>query len=113
MPMKPALISSSWFISLFLLAVVSWGQATIAASDSSRSTSHRVLIQDRNAPLAQTIEEIRRAAEAGDLLGENNLAFAYTFGKGVELNYEEAARWYSMAASRGYAPSQFNLGALY
>ena len=83
----------------FLVAAVSWSQAGPSSPNSAPTSATRISIEDHNAPIAQTVEEIRRAAETGDPLGENNLAFAYAFGKGVERSYEEAARWFSVAES--------------
>src|SRR5216684_1201883 len=59
------------------------------------------------------IAELRKAAEAGDLLAQNNLGVAYAFGRGVERSNEEAARWFSLSAAAGFAPAQSNLGYLY
>ena len=40
----------------------------------------------------------------------SNWAMAYENGRGVAQNYEEATRWYSMAAEQGDALAQNNLG---
>jgi len=37
----------------------------------------------------------------------------YHFGNGVEKNYEEAFKWYSMAALKGNDKAQFNLATLH
>ena len=37
----------------------------------------------------------------------------YDNGRGVPLDYAEAARWYRMAAEQGNAVAQFNLGVMY
>src|ERR1700738_1185032 len=62
---------------------------------------------------SESTAELRRAAEAGDLLAENNLGAAYALGRGVERSNEEAARWFALAAKSGYAPAESNLGYLY
>ncbi len=42
-----------------------------------------------------------------------DLGHSYYFGRGVEQNYEEAARWYLRAAERGDARAQTSLGYMY
>ena len=44
---------------------------------------------------------------------QTNLATLYYEGKGVAVDYAEAAKWYRRAADQGDALGQYNLGALY
>ena len=37
----------------------------------------------------------------------------YNKGRGVPQNYKEAIKWYRLAAEQGFAPAQYNLGAMY
>ncbi len=37
----------------------------------------------------------------------------YTMGQGVPQDDKEAARWYRLAATQGYAAAQYNLGVMY
>ena len=37
----------------------------------------------------------------------------FSNGRGVPQDYAEAARWYRLAADRGDAPAQYNLGLSY
>ena len=37
----------------------------------------------------------------------------YYHGLGVDVNYKKAFEWYEKAAKQGYAPAQYNLGALH
>ena len=37
----------------------------------------------------------------------------YEHGYGVHQDYVEAARWFRLAADKGYAPAAFNLGVMY
>lgn len=41
------------------------------------------------------------AAEQGDAEAEYNLGFMYENGDGVDVNLDEACRWYKMAANQG------------
>ena len=52
-------------------------------------------------------------AEAGDPASQYNLGVLYENGRGVEQNYEEAARLYGLAARQGHARAQRSLGTMY
>ncbi|MBR6891777.1 MAG: sel1 repeat family protein [Bacteroidaceae bacterium] len=41
------------------------------------------------------------------------MGFCYYNGYGVEQNYDEAARWYKMAADKGYSDAMYYLGTHY
>jgi TPR repeat protein len=51
--------------------------------------------------------------EQTDPATQFNLGFMYGTGTGVAQDYEEAIRWFRLAAEKGYAAAQFNLGVLY
>ena len=44
---------------------------------------------------------------------QNNLGVMYDTGTGVEMNYAEAVKLYTQAATQGYATAQNNLGFMY
>jgi len=94
-------------------AVLSWSQEPPSPANNNNHSANLPALQPAPAGRPETIDELTRAAEGGDVLAQNNLGFAFAFGKGVGRNYAEAARWFSAAASREFAPAQFNLGALY
>lgn len=52
-------------------------------------------------------------AAAGDPVAQGYLGFLFETGRGVPMNYTEAAMWYRRAAEQGYDPAQFSLGMLY
>ena len=63
---------------------------------------------------AQTdLATVRTRAEQGDPEALNALANAYANGQGVAQNIPEAIRLYQLAADRGLAPAQFNLGMMH
>ena len=37
----------------------------------------------------------------------------YAEGKGVPQDYQEAVKWYRLAAAQGYAPAEYSLGVAY
>lgn len=59
------------------------------------------------------VEALRDAAAAGDSVAQNELAVRYLVGRGVDQNYDEAARWLKEAAAGGVVSAQYNLGVLY
>ena len=61
----------------------------------------------------QDIEELRRTAEQGDAETQFRLGQAYSFGRGVPQDSEEAAKWYRRAAEQGHSRAQFMLGDRY
>ena len=60
-----------------------------------------------------SVMEIRRAAERGDVIAQNNLAFAYYFGLGINKDVSESAKWWHMAAAQGNAYAEDCLGYAY
>ena len=62
---------------------------------------------------AQDIDQLRKAAESGDVEAQWNLGVAYANGDGIEENDEEALKWFLLAAELGYAEAQDTLGFLY
>ena len=57
--------------------------------------------------------EIIKAAEQGDAIGQYNLGAMYDYGEGVDQNYWMAEKWYTLAAKQGDADAQYNLGVMY
>jgi len=52
-------------------------------------------------------------AELGDAFAQHDLAVMYEEGKGVAQDYEEAVKWYRLAAEQGNEKAQANLGGMY
>jgi TPR repeat protein len=63
--------------------------------------------------LAESLDDIRRKAEAGDVHAQLILGYLYDSGEGVPRNHKEAAKWYHKAAGQGNAPAQNHLGGMY
>ncbi|MEM9530412.1 MAG: caspase family protein [Pseudomonadota bacterium] len=53
------------------------------------------------------------AAEGGDAQAQTYVGEMYEDGMGVEPDFGEAARWYTLAAEQGHSRAQINLGNLY
>jgi hypothetical protein len=62
---------------------------------------------------AHKLEELRRAAEAGDAEAQYRLGVLYGNGEGVELDHRLAEQWFSRAARQGHEDALLNLAWLY
>jgi localization factor PodJL len=56
---------------------------------------------------------LRTAALKGDPTAAYEVGVRFAEGKGIQPNFEEAAKWYDRAASAGIIPAVFRLGTLY
>jgi localization factor PodJL len=56
---------------------------------------------------------LRAAALKGDATAAYEIGVRFAEGKGVEPNFDEAAKWYDRAAQAGVVPAIFRLGTLY
>ena len=64
-------------------------------------------------PPGQDLNELKQKASAGDPVAQRQLGVAHDSGSSRNPNYQEAARWYEIAAKQGDAIAQNNLGSLY
>lgn len=64
-------------------------------------------------PRTSHINKLQKLASAGDGAAASELGCAYREGRGVAQNWEQAFRWYTVAARAGDAEGQNNLGTLY
>lgn len=60
-----------------------------------------------------TREEYFERARAGDPEAQNQVGVYHARGDGVQQSYEEAARWYRLAADQGSLYAMTNLGGMY
>ena len=59
------------------------------------------------------IGDLQEAAEQGDPVAQNKLGNCYTYGWGVEQDYEKAAEYYQLSADQGDPDGTYNLGFCY
>jgi TPR repeat protein len=59
------------------------------------------------------IEEKRRKAEAGSCVAQTILGISYLYGYDVEVDYKEAFRFLSSAATQGTSRAVLNLGIMH
>jgi TPR repeat protein len=60
-----------------------------------------------------SLEQLRQMANKGDANAQNALGLHYATGDGVELNEQEAIRWFIKAAEQGNVLAQSKLGSIY
>jgi TPR repeat protein len=58
-------------------------------------------------------EEVREAAEQGDVSAQCNLGVMYSNGQGVAQDDQQAVTWFRKAAEQGEVNAQYNLGVMY
>lgn len=58
------------------------------------------------------LAEWRPIAEEGDAGGQFGLGLLYSNGWGVDLNDDEALKWYELAAGQGHGEAAYNLGVM-
>ena len=61
---------------------------------------------------ATALRELTREAEQGHLGAQYMLGVAYSSGRGVAVNENEALRWFLIAAAKGHADAQYAAGYL-
>ena len=59
------------------------------------------------------LAEVRGWAEKGDAEAQYSLGLLYERGRGVPQDYQEAAKWFRLAAEQGDAKAQVEMGRLY
>ena len=59
------------------------------------------------------LDKIAPLAQAGDSGAQYYLGRMYHDGNGIEQSFEEAAKWYCLAAEAGNAEAQFHLGLMH
>jgi len=64
-------------------------------------------------PQQAYMQKCKKAAEKGNVIAQNTLAYLYLHGRGVEQNDQQAAKWFRRAADQDYASAQYNLAVLY
>jgi hypothetical protein len=61
----------------------------------------------------EAMAELKATAQHGDPSAQYAMGAKYASGEGVPQDYSMAARWFTLAAKKGYAPAQGMLGAYY
>jgi len=78
---------------------------TVLASSKAPASAARVE--------TASLEQLRQLADKGDPNAQNALGLHYATGDGVELNEQEAVRWFIKAAEQGNVLAQSKLGSIF
>jgi TPR repeat protein len=70
-------------------------------------------IRGSEAPLEPYSEQVLKKAEDGDPHAQFIVGRSYYYGKGVQKDLREAAKWFFLSAKQNYARSQNALGMLF
>lgn len=84
--------------------------------DAAKWTVESWRIALSNIPYEPNHKDIQHhifAAEQGNSNAQTKLGWIYQNGQGITQNYQEAIRWYQLAAQQGDPIAQNNLGVLY
>lgn len=88
-----------------LVCIVFLGSAAAVWSLDDAKAGERKLVEAAN------LTRIR--AEHGNAKAQDELGSMYYYGRGVDTDYRQAAKWYRKAAEQGYANAQNDLGLIY
>jgi len=69
--------------------------------------------QSTGAKATQSIDTLEKQAASGDATAQNDLGYAYSQGRGVPHDDEQAFAWYLKAAEQGLALAQNNVAFAY
>ena len=62
---------------------------------------------------ATALQKLRPWANQGDPFSQYQLGLMYAKGCGVQQDFQEALRWFRMAAEQGNADIQFSIASIY
>ena len=95
---------------LVVLAAVIWGAIILISPEYDFEKGRAAFARN---DYDGALREWMPLADDGDAASQNLLGAMYATGKGVERDYLEANKWYSLAARQGYVPAQAALGLVY
>ena len=81
---------------------------TATAQPAQAEAASAIIVPEAISPPSLVI-----AAKEGDPVALFEIGARYTDGRGVTSDFSEAAKWYQLAADRGFAPAQYRLANLY
>src|SRR5439155_167071 len=100
-----------WLIMAALLLLA--GAPMGARADDAKDCGSAETLSPLDADLSKTASACHRIADQGLASAQTKLGGMYEAGKGVPLDYAEAAKWYGKAGDEGFAPAQYYLAQMY
>ena len=88
--------------SAMLLSATSWSKDLAKGQDAYFSGDYQT-----------AMTEWQPLADAGQMDGQYGLGLLYANGFGVDMNDDQALKWYGLAAEQGHAEAQANLAVMH
>ncbi len=95
---------------LFAVALLLALPIAINAQSTTKDTTTIPKWHKKLSPDSVAIEDIRKAAENGDVDAQYELGFRYNIGSRVPQDFDQCAYWFEKAAKQGDAVSQMMYG---
>lgn len=103
------------------LVAANWNATSLNKIDEIYVNDNRVITQENNLQTLTAAQmffdgshtDEHRFLAQGDKYAQNGLGAMYYSGRGATQNYQEAVKWFRLAAEQGLAKAQFNLGVMY
>ncbi len=89
------------------------GVGTFLALPINAQTERSASFDQQSAQYSEAFENWMLLAIEGDAEAQFNLGLLYSEGKGVPVDYRQAAFWYRKGAEQGHTGAQYNLAHLY
>ena len=99
-----------WAILVFYPAAA---QAQQPDEATLRAWFEKGIEYSENKDYEEAVYWLRKAADQGHEVAQNNLGYMYEKGYGIAKDYKKAVYWYRKAADQGYEVAQNNLGYMY
>ena len=121
MKLKTKIIAANILALLFVICVLS-NTSTASQEEPSNASVPNVSMDELSAQAvllllqgntAEAIAKLEFAANQGHAGSMVQLGFVHELGKGVPVNFTEAAKWYRKAANQNDATAQNQLGGLF
>lgn len=119
MPPAPVQAGETAPVSALMAPATSAPGQTLEAPTGVADAAANVVVAEEIAPAAPAAEivvpseitppSLSIAAKNGDPVALFEIGARYTEGRGVKNDFAEAAKWYRLAADKGFAPAQYRL----
>src|SRR5262249_36489410 len=93
-------------------AIITNDKSQSTSADLDQPSSSDAAASSNTTPTENTekIKRHQKAAEQGNSNSQNELGVFYYYGRGVQQNFQEAIRWFRLAADQGHLVAMRNLG---
>jgi putative methionine-R-sulfoxide reductase with GAF domain len=99
--------------SILVLLIVSTLLTWLLRRPSRVGASHSAQAQQKQEPVMETVEDLRKYAGRGDPVAQYALGARYAQGVDVKQDQAEAVGWFTKAAEQGHVGAQAALGVYY